>query len=442
MNIVDICLLVVILLIAFYVLTCHTVKRKRVHRRRKYRHLYQVSNGAYDESARQALDTIRQIDTPTAEDEFTAGAIVELNKNNGDMRRATVADGEEVLRRYRATLMDLFEHPEQERDINPLFMVDYIGGFIERNERDLQAWPDGGQFMQVYAQTAPDIRGDNIEQRRVEAAQAASNRIEFVDEFLKHSKTHTNDPQNVHDSAVNNSLRRTMERLRGTTVAKPPRACIDEARDFIESSDLSPGRKARALRALDSISIGSFNSTIGSTDTDVFSVVWSRADEHANAAKSKLMREAVVESLADFYDPLKDENGQSLRDTSGEIQYNQNPVCVNGRCGRMLESLVLLDHDDQVGGAQTLEQHKNDIMESVKSALHREIEAAKTSDDEDLRNLAKSYEDPNVTVKPEVETQFRETVKKEIDVIVDAKKEVIGETAAATIKQEAYAAIA
>lgn len=429
MGIVEYIVLAVVVVLFLVMLVMGMRRSAITHKRRKYRVLYESSAGDFDKEAATALVEINNLPERRAEDDFTAGNIVELNRNNANMRRAH-ANREDtvILRHYRDTLHDLYENPLEPRDINPIFMIDYIGGFIERNENDLRAIPAGGDFINYYAETAPAIRHETTEQRKVAAAAATETRVDFIDNYLERTKTHTRDPQNVHDSSVNVGLRSTMDALRNSTYTRPHAECIKEARDYITNSDMSAAKRERALRALDKVSLGEFNGTVNASETEVFSTVWSRTHDPANAENAELMRESVAEALADFYDKRPDGT------------YHEHPICVNGRSGRLLTSLVTLDHDDGVGAVNTLENYKNEIMEDVKKALHREIEHAKNSDDEQLRTVARSYEDPNVEVPAEAEARFKDIVKKEIDVIVEAKKGVLagGEEA---IKRDAYAAI-
>jgi hypothetical protein len=429
-----------LVIVITYFVYCGAKERKRRERRRKYKHLLKNSSGNYDREAAAALIEIDQIEEKKAEDNFTAGTVIELNRNYGDMRNAAPGDGTRVVQHYRAALTDLQEHPTQVREIDPLFMIDHIGDFIERNTPGIMVYPGGGELVQFYQAAAPAIRQETVEQRLAAAEQDADNRLDVVDNFLDRSRVIVDDTQNSHDSAVNVSLRKTLTRLRQTTDARETAQCIREARRHINEADIDIGKRTRALKALDVLALGAQNDTIGATDTEVFNLIWCRCDAAENAKNEKLMKDALVDSLADFYEQRRDPEGRPMRDGDGRVVYQENAVCVNGRCGRMLESIVLLDHDDEIGGAQTLQQHKSDVMEQVKSILHKEIEIAKSSDDKDLRDVARSYEELDVTVKPEAEAKFKDSVKQEIDALIDGKKEVLG-SHAETIRQEAYVAV-
>jgi hypothetical protein len=430
----------IVILLCVYLLTRYIRKTRQEAKRKKYKWLRNNSCGSYDDRAQAALREIDSMEVKTSDDDFAAGNIIELNKHQGDLREAPGVDEVDIIRHYQNALADIRDNPGTDRDIPPMFIVDYIGGFIDRNANELMTIPAGYQFVGFYAGTAPKIQHVDINTRKQQAASESSNKIEYIEKFIDSGITHTNDMQNVHDSAVNNSLRRTFANLKSSTVVKPNNTCIEEAIAFLNEYKISPEKKSRALRALDTISTGNYNSTLGATDTEVFAMVWSRADAGENAHNATRIREAVIDALADSFDPLRDPDGKIIKNANGEIEYNKDPVCVGGRCGRLLESLVLLDHDDRVGGAQTLEQHKNDIMESVKKALQHEIENAKNSSDPDMKAVGMSYEDPSVETKPEAERQFRETVQREIDAIIDSKRDLLG-SAADRVKQEAYAAI-
>ncbi len=424
------CIILVIAVITIAILVIvHRCIRVR-NRRRKYRELYDASAGDFDREAFEALKEIRQLPEKNADDNFTAGNILELNRNNANLQRAH-ANMEDTLivEHYREALNDLHDNPRETREIDPVFMIDYIGGFIDRNENDLRMMQHGGvEFINYYAETAPVIRQESTEQRREAAAAASESRLQFAGNYLDRTKTHTRDPQNVHDSSVNVGLRETMETLRNNTYVRPSSECINEARKYINTCDLSEEKRSRALRALDKVSLGEYNGTVNASETEVFSTVWSRTHLDANRENSQLMRESVVEALADFYDRRPDGS------------YHENPICTNGRSGRLLTSLVTLDHDDRIGAVNTMENYKNEIMEDVKKALHREILNAKNSDDSELKLVAQSYEDPSVDVPQDAEQRFKTIVRKEIDIIVDNKRDVLAGSADA-VRQDAYAAI-
>jgi len=410
---------------------------KATARREKYRKLFNESSGVFDAPAKEALDTILSSTARGAEDAYTAATILDLNVGDGNLR-GNRANRQNIQQLYTEALHDmqrnpvvpatqdvglftLFDVEEDENRLDPLFMVQHIGGFIDRNPDVLQR-----EFIDLYAQTVPHVHAKKVEQARAEVVAKATaegrvlSRAEAVEQLTDALETHNTDPQNVHDSAVNVGLRDTLATLRSTTKIRDFDKCSEELRQYISDNHRDSAKGQRALSALETISAGNFNSSIGANESEVFATVWSRADENTNTEQ---IREAVVDAMNDFY-----ERGSA------------NPVCINGRCGRLIGSLATLDRDPTVGAVQTLEQHRNDIMSQVSAALQREIDIASRSEDAGLKRVAESYTVPGVTADPAHEQRFIEGVKREIDTIIDAKKEVLGGSME-TIKKDAYAAL-
>lgn len=414
-------ILVITICILWYSWYMYSRRQRDEALRERYRALLDDSTGAYDDAAADAEFTIGAIDNPTSEDELHAGIITDLNRNLGDIRNATPVERANTFAHYTRAL-ELIDNNTPD----PIWTVDFIAGFIDRNAEAVFANPVAAPLLHTYNDVSPGVRKRMMEQARGLAAQTAANPTERVAKTLDNVKTHTSDPQNVHDSAVNTSLRRTVTRIRDTTRIASFGDCAAEASAWINRCGDTVKRE-RAQRALASLSVPSFNSTIGCSDADVFAMVWSRHRVERNVDNADRIRDAVVDSLADFYERRHGGTGD-------------NPVCVNGRCGRMLESLVLVDHDDSLGGALTLEQHRNDIIEQVKTVLAREISAAKNSDDADMRAVAEAYEGSSTPVDAAAENRFKESIRREIDVIVDSKRDVLG-SAAENVRADAYAAI-
>jgi hypothetical protein len=222
---------------------------------------------------------------------------------------------------------------------------------------------------------------------------------------------------------VNNDLRETLRRFKGTASNTDAALAVSEAREFIyrECDDLPEHKIKAALEVLDKVKEGGYISTFNEREDDIFAYTWARCSHPRNHGKEKLMREAVVNSLADGI-----ENG--------------NQVCINGRCGRVLNSFATIDFDKEISetGVMTFEAYKNQIFQETKTIIGDEINRAKASEDEKLREVGESYEDVSIKPDPVVEEQFKCEIKREIDNNIAKYENKLNEKEIDNIKQECY----
>src|SRR3972149_2849747 len=118
--------------------------------------------------------------------------------------------------------------------------------------------------------------------------------------------------------------------------------------------------------------------------------VWERTKIHENEKKSRLMKEAVIDALVD------------CNEATGL-------VCMNGRCGRLIESLTLLDYDKDIGKTQTNEMIRNQVFDEVKKMIDSEINSAKISADPVLQQVGKYYAAEIDT--PGDDTEFKKNIE-------------------------------
>jgi hypothetical protein len=198
---------------------------------------------------------------------------------------------------------------------------------------------------------------------------------------------------------VNADLRDILRRLKDTAPFDfDPARSIAEARDFIvdtyQHDNNNHNKIVDAIAGLDKAAECNLISTFNETEDRIFAYVWERCSYPKNASNRLLMREAVINSLADGT-----ENGSQ--------------VCINGRCARMLNSLVTLDYDSAVAGsALTMEAIRNQIFQEMKTIVNNAIIDAKNSSDELMRVVGESYETGEGNPDPIVEDVFKNGMKK------------------------------
>jgi hypothetical protein len=98
------------------------------------------------------------------------------------------------------------------------------------------------------------------------------------------------------------------------------------------------------MRVLNKMSEGDMIGTFGENEDRILAYTWERCNHPRNRENAELMREAIANALSDGIE-------------------NDTQVCINGRCGRVLNSLVTLDYDNEVAnGVMSFEAYKNQIF--------------------------------------------------------------------------------
>jgi hypothetical protein len=420
--------IVLIIIVYWAFINNDSAKRRRAER------LYQESGGNFDDNAKSALTELTRIDNPEPGDLFRRGNIFEYNilEGNLNQRFGPIRDPTErrtvvgnIVRDYTDALRGM----RRTRVANPDFMLHHMEEFGNRARVDLDddmlnIWLNG--FHETLNNVGPEIRQETIDERVGRAVAAADDREQAIDNYFKDAVKFTSDAQNVHDSKVNSELRATLQKLRNSTPNVNVRANVANCRKYIQDEyikDPDNRQKAtNALRILDVVSQGNTIGTFNDTEDHILALVWERCKHPRNEENADLMREAIANSLADGV-----ENG--------------SPVCINGRCTRILNSLVKLDYDDNMGKAMTYEMFKSQIFNETQEILKQEIARAKDSTDADLRTVGESYEGKNVDTNPATEQQFKDAIKREIDQNFERYTEKLTPAEIGQIKQECYAAV-
>jgi hypothetical protein len=432
-SLLHIFIIVIVLLIIYYAFLHKNDNRKR----EIYEELYNTSRGDFDNNAEEAINTINKINERTPLDEYRAGNIIEYNILQGHIDRRTQPNRmplDAMLVRYTRAIGDIGRQRELETTIvrggrprNNTFadativtMVNHIDEIVERifNEIDDPNEIEIG-FMTVAANNTPEIRTKAIDERKKNAEEDAETKEEYIDKYLTSSKTHNSDPQNVHDSTVNVNLRETVNIIKSTCISQTPERCIDEARTYAKGNS----KEDLINQALDVIAQGGYNGTLEESEKNIFMYVWERSKLRANEKNKKNIQDSVINALADCH-----ENG--------------GVVCMNGRCGRLLESLTLLDYDENVGKAQTVEMIRNNIFDEVRKMIEQEIDYAKGSSDPLMQNIGQYYAG-DLGIEPDkyTETEFKKTIENKIDIILGQYSNKLSKVQLDSLKEECLAVI-
>lgn len=363
---------------------------------------FSSSNGTFDEQAQNALKAIENIQNPTPKDHFLAARIIDLNAHEGRINNVHILNN--VVDKYLVNLQPNIKLPALHKTDNTTddggnldwFEIDQIENFAERHMDIIAANPQYNDFIEAVLEKRPKRLQATIQ----EAKSSSDTKKETFETYVASNVVNTSDSQNVHDSAVNEHLKKTYEKLRETT---PPTLNQADARAEISlyiSSTLKndSDKKKKALHALDMMNNSKYNSTLETNEGDLLTLVWSRSKLPCNYETKTLIQDAVVDALVDMSD------GKSV-------------VCSNGRCARLMESLVCTDADQKtVNGAMTVQQIRNDAFKESNNILDDLVKQySKYSADENLKRVAKSYTDPSIETKLEDEARFKSIVKEKIE---------------------------
>ncbi len=408
MNNILIGIIVLILVSAWWFFSESRLRKKAVKE-------IATSNGTFDEPAQRALESLEKIQCPTPRDNFLAARIIDLNAHEGRINNIRVLNN--VVDRYYTNLKPsqprrlernarLHRENNHEPDNLDWFEIDQIENFAARHMDIMMHNPQYNDFIEAVLEKRPK----KVIKTLAEAKSSASNKKEAFDTYVDSNISYTSDSQNVHDSAVNEHLRTTYTKLRETTpptlnqsdvMFEVPQAITDRFR-FADTEE-EKVKKKKILSALSEIEKNKFNTTIGTTEQDLLTLIWSRSNMPCNFSNKEIIRDAVLDSLIDM---------------STE---KDSVVCSNGRCARLMESLVCTDADQStVNGAMTVQQIRNDAFQKSNEILQDTLEKYKNyTTDENLRKVAMSYEDPSIVTNLDDELRFKKVVKEKIEKFID-----------------------
>ena len=361
MNI-PILIVIVIFLLLVYINWINSDRRFRA----RAESLTRRSAGGNDLPAKEALTELRRIQVPTVQDTFNT---VQILRYNFDVTPNDI---------YMGHLLDtvlngaVYLEPNADFIVNRLMDITYV----------------------------PPITKEKIIENRIQSAiNSSPNKKETIITALTNTVQHTDDLQNVHDTAVNRELNKTLSELKKSYTG------LNHVQDAVEFAKIKYTGKEldtilTLLYSLETYNIITFNDS----ELNIFNYVWDRTNHSQNTSNAGCMKEAIINAVRDFV-----ENG--------------NKVCPNGRCARLLTAFVGLDFNKELGNVMTMEAHRNEIFETVRKLIDYEILMASKCDDEKLRNLASNYTgNIDVKIDENTEKEFKESIRKKIENIIDSDK--------------------
>lgn len=411
---------------------------------------YEKSNGSNDEAANKLLEMLTEVSIDDLKDKpeeaFAAGNVHRYNLLSNDEEEVDKEkEINDILTYYGSTINSLDDravrrleqlldtdlddsqtedNTNRQTNFEPTFTQNDLH-MVDRVEEFVNTW-DLYDIPEVIVDAVPRIRDVAKVERRNRAVAAAKNRKEASENYFDASIDYASDPQNVHDSNVNGDLRKTLDKIKSRHNGVRPVKSLQNARAYIRnrinnSDERSRSKYNKALETLETVSAGNTIGTFKSREDAIFGYVWERSNLPENKDSSENLREALVDALADCHE-------------KGSL------VCINGRCSRMLGSLVLIDSDKELGNAKTYDAYKNEIYENSKKIIDESVKKASESDDPKMRDVAKSYEDFNIKPDKDTFSEFENQTKHKISKMIDSYDNLTP-SQKETLKNDAYAGI-
>lgn len=187
--------------------------------------------------------------------------------------------------------------------------------------------------------------------------------IKKPEEYFTKLESHANDSQNTHDSTILSSLTMKYKRLKelydnkeysneilkaGITEEELNNAKIDEiifqikklSKEYYNNEE----KQNKINNILDEISKNNTITSISEEKIPVYEkyillLVWTRIHHKDNEENMKKMEIMLLDQLIDCYESIKINIGII------NVMTPEHSVCINGRVGRIISSLTLLDND-------------------------------------------------------------------------------------------------
>ncbi len=419
--------------------------------KKEYEEAFNKSNGGWDRAARTALEMLNEIpeENRQADENFAIAAGLQNNyfEGNIDQIRNQPEIGNVIVNRYNMALGNI--RRGELGNIAANFIIRNAENFaraiiIPRIMDDIRNFDldnldqnnDVGEMIFAFG-PAPEFefidllnnanitRRQNMTERKEEAKKESGGVPAAAAEiYLKKSKTHTSDTQNVHDSAVSKAMKDTYNKISVYAARNTPNNIRNEILDFIDNKvDNNLLIHNKAKRCLEKIyNNPSFNSTIGATDMQVLSAVWERSKDKENIDNKNNIQEAIIHALGDM-NPGGSDNINDI----------DSMVCVTGRTSRLLESLTLLDADKTMSAAATVEMYRNEIFDNAKKIIDDRINNEKGEIGDYYRG--------KITEEPIGSAEFKAAIIRDLNSMIDTYIDRVPAADLAKLKDECAAAI-
>jgi hypothetical protein len=243
----------------------------------------------------------------------------------------------------------------------------------------------------IPLQHIPENRIDNATRHKLSTNKKDNTRAEAINEFLEEERKVVNDPDNVHDTTLNEQLRKYIEDIIEDNNRFPDIPIVNFhniRKIYKESSD---DRKHNVLKVLDKFTNLTNSFTGGYSEIEILQQVWKRQNIPPNTNNSAQLFNSITDLLNQCYEG------------------KDNIKCVNGRVTRMIQSLHLIDYLDYLGEFKTRDIYKNEILDKASHIINKKLHEYAQSEDLKLREAAQLFLGITNDAEPDVQL-LRETL--------------------------------
>lgn len=184
------------------------------------------------------------------------------------------------------------------------------------------------------------FRNQNIE-RRLNEVDPNLPKPEQREEFLDNSRVYVDNPQNVHDNAINANMHQIMLRVIEGNIGRP----LPSKQEIINTFKDIPHAVSVINTCNDTNTVVALN---GMTDLSVLQHIYLRCHHPKNDKKAMLT---------------------ALGDNLKNCVENGHIVCVVGRVTRIVSTLILLDFDEQNWNMKLVDDYKEEILNKTKNII-------------------------------------------------------------------------
>ena len=246
------------------------------------------------------------------------------------------------------------------------------------------------------------LTGTTVNWRKIEADKEGKNKKEKIDKYIEKSKVIRSDIQNVHDTMVNEDLRKTYIKLDNDDKNITNQESIDSIKQFIDNSDLSENIKFNANKTYKYIMSSDYKVfQLGHNVhlKNILRLTWNRGNHPKNIKQKENIKESVIIALSDCIE-------------------NNKVVCSGGIGSRLLSSMVLIDYDSTIGTTQTTSEYKSEIFSKSQDIFQEQIKISLESKDPEIKKFAESFTDTNIddsTISKNIKDNFYKSVENKVD---------------------------
>jgi hypothetical protein len=280
---------------------------------------------------------------------------------NADEKHAPIAKGQaahyfnralsRIMVNPTAVVATAPQQPEHMIDRAEDFYDDYAAQTVDQDTREI--YVPNFQLLRNHVRTARK----NIAKHQAATTPTLPPKV-VAQEHYYADRTLPNDPQNVHDSLVNNDVKsiykRILEKNEKETLVSDQTVDIETIRKTVNKFPFSNKTKKqnarRIVERMAAVRPKEETTSIGGSEREILINVWKRINSPENADHCDSLQESFMEALADGMD-------------KSAINGTYHEVCTMGRCSRVLNSLTMLDSDPVISQpVKTKEILRNEVF--------------------------------------------------------------------------------